>query len=78
MVYDYVTACSSQKGKISDMQVIEDFESRPHKAVTFIVEEGKAEVERAKKRRRRYQDTVEGGYQEEARKRKAGRKKKNA
>ena len=26
-VYDYVTACSSQKGKFSDMKVI-DFESR--------------------------------------------------
>ena len=44
-VYDSVKACSSLKGKISDMQVIEDFESRPHKAVTFIVE--KAGVERA-------------------------------
>ena len=31
-VYDYVKACSSVK--ISDMQVKEDFESRPHKAVT--------------------------------------------
>ena len=45
-VYDYVIACSSLKGKNSDMQVIEDFESRPHKAVTFIVE--RAGVERAK------------------------------
>ena len=25
-VYDYVTACSSLKGRISDMKVIEDFE----------------------------------------------------
>ena len=30
-------ACSSLKGKISDTEVIEDFESRPHKAVTFDV-----------------------------------------
>ena len=28
-VYDYVIACSSLKGIISDMKVIEDFESRP-------------------------------------------------
>ena len=33
MVYDCVIACSSLKGKISDMKVIEDFESRPHKVV---------------------------------------------
>ena len=30
------------------MQVIEDFESRPHKAVTFVVQRGKAGMERAK------------------------------
>ena len=47
-VYDYVTACSSPEGTILDMQLIEDFESRPHQAVTFIVERGKAGVERAK------------------------------
>ena len=46
-VYDYVIACSSLKGRISDTQVTEYFESRPHKAVTFIVERGKARVERA-------------------------------
>ena len=43
--YDYVMACSSPKGRISDMQVIEDFESRPHKAVTFVVQRGKARQE---------------------------------
>ena len=43
-VYDYVMACSCLKGKFSDMQVMEDFASRPHKAVTFIV------VERGKER----------------------------
>ena len=36
-VYDHVIACNGLKGKISDMRVI-DFESRPHKALTFIVE----------------------------------------
>ena len=43
-VYDYVTACSSVKGRISDMKVVEDFESRPHKAVTFVVERGKGKT----------------------------------
>ena len=44
-VNDYVTACSSLKGRISDMTVIEDFEPRPHKAVTFVVERGKERQE---------------------------------
>ena len=44
-VYDYVIACSILKGRISDMKVIEDFESRPHKAVTFVVERGKERQE---------------------------------
>ena len=36
-VYDYVISCSSSKGRISDMKGI-DVESRPYKAVTFVVE----------------------------------------
>ena len=44
-VYDYVVACSSLKGILSDMKVIEDFEPRPHKAVTFVVERGKERQE---------------------------------
>ena len=40
-VYDYVIACNRPKGKISQMKVVEDFESRPHKAVSFVVERGK-------------------------------------
>ena len=43
--YDYVTACSSQKGKNSNMEVIEDFESRSHKAVTCVVERRKEKHE---------------------------------
>ena len=35
----------AQKGQYSDMKVIEDFESRPHKVVTFIVERGKERQE---------------------------------
>ena len=40
-----VIACSSLKGRIPDMKVIEDFESRLHKAVTFVVERGKERQE---------------------------------
>ena len=40
-VLNYVIACSSPKERISDMKVLEDFESRPHRAVTFVVERGK-------------------------------------
>ena len=32
-VYDYVIACNSLKGEISQMEVVEDLESRPHKGV---------------------------------------------
>ena len=45
-VFDYVIAGSSLKRRISDMQVIIDFES--NKAVTFVVERRKAGMERAK------------------------------
>ena len=43
-VYDYVIACNSLKGKISQMKVVEDFESRPHKPVSFVVERGKGDT----------------------------------
>ena len=35
--YDNVIASHSLKGKISQMKVVEDFGSRPHKAVSFVV-----------------------------------------
>ena len=63
-VYDYVIACSSLKRKISEMKVVKDFESRPHKAVTFVVERGKERQEWREQRR---------GYQEDAQKRKVGK-----
>ena len=44
-VDDYVIACSSLKGISSNLKVIEDLESRPHKAVTFLVELGKERQE---------------------------------
>ena len=39
--YDYDVASGSLKGKISQMEVVEDFESRPHKVVSSVVERGK-------------------------------------
>ena len=76
---DYVKTCSSLKGRISNMQVIEKFESRPHKTVTFVVkEERKGRNGTNKNCRRRYLDTAEEDYQEEARKRKVGKKEKKA
>ena len=42
--YDYVIACDSFKGKISQMKVVEDFESRPHKAVSLVVEREKGDT----------------------------------
>ena len=39
--YDNVIACNSLKGNITQMEVVEDFESRPHKAVSFVVKREK-------------------------------------
>ena len=36
--YAHVIASHSLQGKIKNMEVVEDFESRPHTAVTFLVE----------------------------------------
>ena len=44
-IYDYVIACSSLEGRISDTKVKGYFESRPRKAVTFEVERGKERQE---------------------------------
>ena len=38
---DYVIACNRNRGKITQMKVVEDFESRQHKAVSTLVERGK-------------------------------------
>ena len=58
-VHDYVMTCSSLKGRISDMKEIEDFESRPHKAVTFCGRKRKGRNGTSKNCRRRYVDMVE-------------------
>ena len=42
--YDYVVACRSLKERITHMEVVEDFESRPHQAITFVVE-GEKEIQ---------------------------------
>ena len=39
--FDYVIACNNLKGKITQMEAVEDFESRPHKAVSFVVKREK-------------------------------------
>ena len=39
--HDYVIASHGLQVKIKNMAVVEDFESRPHKAVTFLVERDK-------------------------------------
>ena len=39
--YDYVNANRSLRDKITKKEVVEDFESRPHKAVSFVMERGK-------------------------------------
>ena len=38
MTYDSVITTKSLQGKIENVEVVEDFESRPQKAVTFHVE----------------------------------------
>ena len=35
--YDYIIASRSVQEKIRNMEVVEDFESRRHKAVSFVV-----------------------------------------
>ena len=39
--YDHVIASGGLKGKVSQMEVVEDFESRTHKAVSFVVKREK-------------------------------------
>ena len=73
-VYDYVIACNSLKGKISQMKVVEDFESRPHKAVSFVVEREKELQEWGRSCRRCCLVAVEEGCQEGAQKKKAEKK----
>ena len=43
--YDYVIASGRLKGKISLMEVVEDVESRPHKAVSLVVKKKRKEIQ---------------------------------
>ena len=66
-VYDHVIACYSPKGKISQMKVVEDFESRPHKAVSFVwKEKRRCRNGLSRSCQRCFLATVEEGCQEEA------------
>ena len=63
-----VIACDSLKGNTSQMEVVEDFESRPHKAVSFFVELRKRRCTNGTSRscQRCCQVTVEEGYEVDA------------
>ena len=57
-VYDYVIAWNSPKEKISQSEAVEDFESRPHKAVSLWKEKrrcrnGTRKASRKKRKRKR-------------------------
>ena len=63
---DYVIASGSLKGCMLQMEVVEDFESRPHQEVSFLVERGKKIQDRngmSRSCRRSWQVTVEEGCQ---------------
>ena len=49
-IYDYVIASGSLKGKSSQMEVVEDFESRPHQAVSFVVRREQERKERCERK----------------------------
>ena len=61
-VQDYVSACNSLKGKISQMKVMEDFESKPHKAVSFVVEREKEMQERSEQKLPKVLPGYSGGW----------------
>ena len=75
--YDYVIASGSLKGKTSQMEVVENFESRPHKAVSFVVKREKVvQVGMSRSCRRCFQVTAEEGCQEGAPKREVEKKRR--
>ena len=75
-VYDHVIACNSLKAKISQMEVVEDFESRPHKAESCVVEREKEmqEWKTSRSCQRCCLVTVDEVCHEEAQKKKAEKK----
>ena len=71
---DYVIGSGCLKGKILEMEVVEDFESRPHKAVSFMVEREKEIREWNGEKMPKVLPGKRGMLQEEAQKRKAKQK----
>ena len=70
---EYVAACHSFRGEISQMKVEEDFESRPHKAVSFVKEVQEWDEQKLPKVLLGY---GEAGCQEEAQKKEAEEKRR--
>ena len=63
-IYDYVIASGSLKEKILQMEVVGDFASRPHKAISLVVKrEGNKGMELSRNCRRCCLVTVEGRLQ---------------
>ena len=60
-IYDNVIACHSLKRNISQMKVVEDFESTPHKAAPFVVERDKEEQEWNEQRMQKVLPGYSGG-----------------
>ena len=71
-VYDYVIACNSLKGKISQMDVVEDFEQSS--VLLWWKEKRRWRNGTSRSCRRCYPVTVEEGCQEEAQKKNAEKK----
>ena len=75
--YDYVIASRSLRGKITKLEVAEDFESQYYTRQSLLLEK---ETERSrnggnKKCQKHYQASAEEGCQEEEKQKKAGKKK---
>ena len=60
-VNDHVLPCDSPKGTISQMEVVEDFVSRPHKAVSFLVERENTWVQWRKVARKKQKQSEKKG-----------------
>ena len=74
--YGYVVASRSLQEKIRSMEVVEDFESRPHKAVSFVVERVKKSRNGVNKKcLKHHQASVLGSCQEEVKQKKAKKKR---
>ena len=73
-VYDCVIACYSLEGQFWQMRVVEDFESRPHKGVSYVVEREKEMQEWNEQKLPKMLPGDSGGRLPERSKREKGRK----